>query len=761
MDFALFESLIAQLHRPRILRLNYSGESANYPRLADAVELAAATGAHTELVTALSSMPLSTLERIAHSRLSRLSVSIHTLDPAEFREVYGYSSAEAMRDRLEAFRKWVPTGAPGPVLDFAFVAMDRNLGRLADIAAAAIDLGVTSISIHPLLKRDPIPVHFVELDSNSQLTAAFRDRLAATVEQARSRHPGIQFDICNPRPEAGQALTRLPVPFPSPLPRHARIRTCEQDPWQSAHVLANGDVVACEVHDRAPLGNLRTQSLADLWHGEAYRQFRVRYRGGELEACRTCPWKTAYSAGPLGTQLFGSMRLSPQFAGGWHLDNDGEIAWSTGLSRLVLKRMPGASRIRLRGVLPSPNGLEVFASGRRLHSSSRFGTGIQPLDIVFDWPAADDVVELEIRTRDPRRPASPVDSRTIGFGLHSAVSEQRWPRLARAVRRALYSPADALLWAADHAPVRRIPAPQLPLPAPGLSVIIPERANPALLSDCLDALAVAVAPVREPVQVVIVVNGSTPQHYDSHRQRFPHVEWIWAERELGFTEAIARGLQHARFSWLYLLNSDMVLHPSALDEVLALRATSVFAVASQIVPADPTREREESNWTHRKFNNGLVEIFDAIPTDNSTVCASLYAGAGSGLFQRDMLCSLLDAFAYHPFYWEDAEWGTVARQQGFEVLFAPASIAVHQHRATISKFYREIEVDRIFERNRHVYQLRNVTQPGSRQALARSMRELDWQSFFEVLHPARFLPALGARRKSRLLQEKVEQRPVR
>jgi hypothetical protein len=55
MSFALYESLIGQLRRPEVIRLNYSGESLHYPRLPDAIRLARRTGATTELVSALGS----------------------------------------------------------------------------------------------------------------------------------------------------------------------------------------------------------------------------------------------------------------------------------------------------------------------------------------------------------------------------------------------------------------------------------------------------------------------------------------------------------------------------------------------------------------------------------------------------------------------------------------------------------------------------------------------------------------------------------
>ena len=39
MDFEMFRRLVAELESPQVIRLNYSGESAHHPRLADAIRL--------------------------------------------------------------------------------------------------------------------------------------------------------------------------------------------------------------------------------------------------------------------------------------------------------------------------------------------------------------------------------------------------------------------------------------------------------------------------------------------------------------------------------------------------------------------------------------------------------------------------------------------------------------------------------------------------------------------------------------------------
>jgi GT2 family glycosyltransferase len=264
--------------------------------------------------------------------------------------------------------------------------------------------------------------------------------------------------------------------------------------------------------------------------------------------------------------------------------------------------------------------------------------------------------------------------------------------------------------------------PGMPL-APGLSVLIPERNNVTELSDCLVSVQEAAARWREPIEVIVVVNGSPAASYAALQSRYPAIQWHFSERPLGFCGAVARGLRAVRFDWVYLLNSDVVLDPGALEEAGHHRDAGIFSVASQIVLKDPTRFRDETNWTRLFVDDGLVTIHDWIPQSGETV-AGFYAGGGASLFQTRLLRRFAKVLAYHPFYWEDVEWGWRARKLGYGSLFCASSVAHHTRRSTIDRHYRAAEIDRVLERNRFLFQLRNFTTAGSlqrvRDELARS-----------------------------------------
>ena len=260
----------------------------------------------------------------------------------------------------------------------------------------------------------------------------------------------------------------------------------------------------------------------------------------------------------------------------------------------------------------------------------------------------------------------------------------------------------------------------------GVSVIIPERGSPNLLRACLESLERAAREIEEPLETIVVVNGSDPEDYRQEVRRFGDVRWIFVPAPLPFNEAVRRGMSTVRHPWTYLLNSDVVVERQALVELLPWRAPHVFSIASQILPQDPACRREETGWTALRCPQGLAEILDTPPEDETSVRGGVYAGGGSSLFQSRLLRRLVArSDAYAPFYWEDVEWGALAWKQGYETLFCPSSRVWHARRGTISRYYGHGEIERVFRRNGLLFHLRNLDTMGSMERAYAAAAELD------------------------------------
>lgn len=428
MDFQLYKSLIAQMRDPALIRLNYSGESIHYPDLSEAIALAKATGARVELVTALSSAKSNVIEALVREKLDRLTVSIHALEEGLYQSIYGFGSVSGLHENLALLQEYKRAySSSKPSLDFAFVAMDRNLSQLEQVALLAEKMGVQQIDIHPVIRRDEISDEFTEELIAGNLTASFRHRMAMVLDWVREHYPQVSLNISSKELDTSHCMSELPVVFPVDLPAGARIFSCEQNPWATIHVLANGDLVTCEVRDQMAMGNLTSNTLADIWRSETYNNFRRNYEAGNDEKCRTCIYKQAYQPS---VNLLLNSYLTPkecphQLLQGWH-PPESDIVWSAARnSRAILACPAHVSAIQIKGILPPDEvtlGRSLTINVGRQHKQVTNATKTM-LDFVVEIPwdaSVNNVIAIDFQVSAlywPEQTDGCADARPLGFVL--------------------------------------------------------------------------------------------------------------------------------------------------------------------------------------------------------------------------------------------------------------------------------------------------------------------------------------------------------
>ncbi|MBZ5591765.1 MAG: radical SAM protein [Acidobacteriia bacterium] len=357
LDFAIYQRLIDELESPDFIGLNYSGESIYYPRLLEAIRLAVGTGALTEVVTAFSTVSKPLLEGIVDSGLDRLAVSLHTMDPRQYQDIYQFGSLDLLQQRVNDFLEFKATrGLQKPRLDFCFVAMHENIDQLSKVVEYARSVGVQEISVHPIIGRHLVPHDFSRELAGNNLRDGFKKTLRQSVAAVKAAHPGFAVNVLNPDIDPHPRLSHAPTYFAPPLPQEARLFSCDQSPFESMHVLASGQVVVCEVLDEIPLGDLRQQSLRDIWHSEAYRTFRRKYVTDPSSQCRNCVWKLAYLPSDWTSSIAVRDGMSAQLLRGWHAHEGADLIWSRKHALLALSNPEGRKWIRVVGTLPHAPG---------------------------------------------------------------------------------------------------------------------------------------------------------------------------------------------------------------------------------------------------------------------------------------------------------------------------------------------------------------------------------------------------------------------
>jgi radical SAM protein with 4Fe4S-binding SPASM domain len=245
MELALFERLLDQLHpmqaRYRPLELHHLGESLLHPEVDRFAAAAAARGLPTEMSLNPALLTPELGQRLLAAGLRRIVVSLDGMDDETSMALRGPA---ARYDRSE-----------------------RHLDALLAAVAAAPD-------------PPTVVIQMLDLHRNQPQHEAFLARWGKT--GLPTVHAVIK-DLDGPDPDLGRPTSR-PLSY-----------LCSY-PWRSVVVLWDGRVVPCCRDDdaRLVLGDLHTESLAQIWRGPRALELRRAHRSGntpEGHLCHGCDWQ--------------------------------------------------------------------------------------------------------------------------------------------------------------------------------------------------------------------------------------------------------------------------------------------------------------------------------------------------------------------------------------------------------------------------------------------------------------------------------------
>jgi GT2 family glycosyltransferase len=240
-----------------------------------------------------------------------------------------------------------------------------------------------------------------------------------------------------------------------------------------------------------------------------------------------------------------------------------------------------------------------------------------------------------------------------------------------------------------------------------VSVIIVNRNGRAHLEDCLKSLA---GQTYEPLEIVVVDNGSTDDSVSFIKTRYPQAQVLELGENRGFSVPNNIGIEASGGDWLLLLNNDTALAPSCVTELMRAQVgqSRVAAVAPKMM-----------FWALPSFINGMgntvgirswgsdnfIGYLDLGQFDETREVAS--ACFGAVLISRDALehVGLLDPDYF--FYYEDADWSYRARAQGYRILAAPQAVLYHKFGASARTLESDFKLALVVQ-NRLRYAVKNL-----------------------------------------------------
>lgn len=245
MDLELFTRIAEQIAPPHqyYVALHHFGESLVYRNLPEAVERAAALGLRTGLSCNPPSLKPRIAERLLHAGIASILLSLDSLDAATYRAIRGPAAnlARAL-DHVATLVRLRDAGRYSTSITVQFIQMSDNSGEAEAFLAWARDVGVDRAVVVRLGRWD------------------FDDSRVS--ELGRFDTP-LHGDYC-------------------------------RRPWNSVVVMWDGRVVPCchDYNGEVVLGDLREQTLADLWASERAQAFRRQAHRSAL--CASCAFSKPF-----------------------------------------------------------------------------------------------------------------------------------------------------------------------------------------------------------------------------------------------------------------------------------------------------------------------------------------------------------------------------------------------------------------------------------------------------------------------------------
>ena len=224
-------------------------------------------------------------ELLLTSGLDEFRASLDAATPATYLTIRGVPLFDrVVRNLGELVAARRELGRTAPKLSVWFTAMKENLGELPDVARLVAGIGADEFYVQRLVYFEQGLA--VEEQSVYRHLSAREEGLIREAE-AVCRAAGIGFTA------SGGAAPGESLAGAGEARAGARPWLACNRPWYLAYVTAHGDVLPCcfapfITQDLAPvtLGNLLTDSLADVWNGARYREFRRRFQTDD--PCAIC-----------------------------------------------------------------------------------------------------------------------------------------------------------------------------------------------------------------------------------------------------------------------------------------------------------------------------------------------------------------------------------------------------------------------------------------------------------------------------------------
>lgn len=244
-------------------------------------------------------------------------------------------------------------------------------------------------------------------------------------------------------------------------------------------------------------------------------------------------------------------------------------------------------------------------------------------------------------------------------------------------------------------------------------VVIPNWNGAAFIERCLGSALAAVRRAGRPMEVIVTDDASADGSAETIAKSFPSVKLISWDANVGFGEAVGRGMAAATADWIFLLNNDLALKEDFCERLIAVLDAQpdpgrVFAIGARTL--DWTTGEANHGGQLARWRGGMIV---QEPFESDAAAAAGFFQAGACLIDRKKFLAL-GGFAeiYRPGYWEDYDLAWQARRRGWAVLYDPRATAWHLGKGSMKERLGQYGLSLTLKRNHLLFNWANLSDGG-------------------------------------------------
>ena len=188
------------------------------------------------------------------------------------------------------------------------------------------------------------------------------------------------------------------------------------------------------------------------------------------------------------------------------------------------------------------------------------------------------------------------------------------------------------------------------------------------------------------VETIVFDNASRDGSADAIAQRFPAVQLIRSDTNLGFAAGVNRAAARARGDALLVLNSDARLLPGALDQLTSLLGSKPSAALVSPALRYPDGRHQAAAFRFPGLAQVALDLFPVPRLTDTPLNGRVHSREATPIDHPLGACMLIRRAAWQDvgpldegyfMYLEEIDWCRRARARGWQIWHQPAAVAVH------------------------------------------------------------------------------------